>query len=53
MSLKHDYFRFYWAVVTEKTFNQCLCKGISYTILDKSAFSPVMISSKSNTNTNE
>ena len=35
MSLKHDNFRFYWAVVTEKTFNQCLCKGISPTILQE------------------
>ena len=29
MSLKYDNFIIYWAVVTEnKTFKECLCKGI-------------------------
>ena len=41
MSLKYANFRFYWAVVTEKTFKSCLClcAGI---LSDKSAFSPVI-----------
>ena len=36
MMLKYDNFRFYWAVVTEKTFR------VYTKIYDKSAFSPVI-----------
>ena len=45
MSLKYDNFRFYWAVVTEKTCNSVyakvsyLCGGI---LNDKSDFFPVI-----------
>ena len=41
MSLKYDNFIIYWAVVTEnKTFKECLCKGIVPGILNnKSAIS--------------
>ena len=28
MSLKYDNFRFYWAVITDKTFKKSLFKGI-------------------------
>ena len=56
MPLKYDNFRFDWPVVSEKTFNIVYVK-VSYLsagiLNDKSAFSPVMISLNSKTNTNE
>ena len=40
MSLNYDSLRLYWAVLTEKTFKFCLCKGIVPGILNsKLAFS--------------
>ena len=45
MSLKHDNFKFFWAVVTKKRLNSVYAK-VSYLFAgilnDKSAFSPVI-----------
>ena len=42
MSLKYDYFRFYWAVVTEKCLNSVKVSYLYAGILnDNWAFSPV------------